>query len=275
MLRYKIQVSETLSETLHFHSPRHHQAWATSPGHGVSETLTRLSRDPYRARADGSRSRLTGWPCARRHGVWRRPAAFAFCCKQQSLGQPLCRPRTLHADPWHGHELRASTIIATCLLCYPAPLLVADVEDVVSRFCADDAEYTLKCPASGKRLLRRAEFCERVALLPRRTLTGGVLREADSSSSNDDEPPPSLAVEATWAALSGSAPYVSPQEVERQLSRWRPNTETFVLAEYERSLLQARASVAVGYVVLFGLQAMVLSLLVVQPLVDALTSGNA
>lgn len=115
--RYKIQVSETLSETLHFHSPRHHQAWATSPGHGVSETLTRLSGDPYPcARADGSRSRLTGWPCARRHGVWRRPAAFTCCCKQQSLGQPLCRPRTLHANPRHGHELRASTIIATSVL---------------------------------------------------------------------------------------------------------------------------------------------------------------
>lgn len=179
------------------------------------------------------------------------------------------------STPTLGMAMNSEPLRSSPLLCYPAPLLVADVEDVVSRFCADDAEYTLKCPASGKRLLRRAEFCERVALLPRRTLTGGVLREADSSSSNDDEPPPSLAVEATWAALSGSAPYVSPQEVERQLSRWRPNTETFVLAEYERSLLQARASVAVGYVVLFGLQAMVLSLLVVQPLVDALTSGNA
>ena len=38
--------------------------------------------------------------------------------------------------------------------------------------------------------------------------------------------------------------------------------------QFEKSLLQGRASVSGGYLVLFGLQALVLLVLVIQPLVE-------
>ncbi|KOO24488.1 hypothetical protein Ctob_004407 [Chrysochromulina tobinii] len=73
-------------------------------------------------------------------------------------------------------------------------------------------------------------------------------------------------MEATWTALSGGSPYVAPEEVARQLSRWRPQPSVFVLDEFERSLLQGRAAIASGYAILFGLQALVLVVFVAQPL---------
>ena len=75
---------------------------------------------------------------------------------------------------------------------------------------------------------------------------------------------------ATWAALSGGAPYVSPQEVQRAFTRWRPDEDTFALDEFEKNLLQGRATVALGFATLFGLQALVAVLLVVQPLLSLL-----
>ena len=58
------------------------------------------------------------------------------------------------------------------------------------------------------------------------------------------------------------------QEVRRQLSRWRPDGETLALSEYETSLLQGRAAVGVAFLVLLGMQALVLGLLVLQPLFE-------
>ena len=83
-------------------------------------------------------------------------------------------------------------------------------------------------------------------------------------------PPAPLALAATWVALSGGAPYVSPLEVERAISRWRPDERTFSLGEYEKNLLQGRATVAAGYATLFGLQALVAVLLILQPLLGLL-----
>ena len=53
-------------------------------------------------------------------------------------------------------------------------------------------------------------------------------------------------------------------------ARWRPDAATFAVDDFERSLLQGRAIVSCGYVILFGLQALVLALLVLQPLAELL-----
>jgi hypothetical protein len=54
------------------------------------------------------------------------------------------------------------------------------------------------------------------------------------------------------------------------VGRWRPDAATFVLDEFETNLLQGRATVALGYATLFGLQALVAVLLVLQPLLAQL-----
>ena len=82
-----------------------------------------------------------------------------------------------------------------------------------------------------------------------------------------------LAVDAAWTALSGGSPYVQPQEVERQLSRWRPDASTLDLDEFSTSLMQGRAVVGSGYLMLFGLQALTVALLVIQPLLELVSSG--
>ena len=62
------------------------------------------------------------------------------------------------------------------------------------------------------------------------------------------------AVDACWVALSGGSPYVSREEVGRQLSRWRPSPAVLDVKAFERSLLQGRATILLGYTILFGLQ---------------------
>ena len=151
---------------------------------------------------------------------------------------------------------------------YPAPLYADDVLDAVSRLQPGDTLGT----AAG-RLLRRAEFEALLAARPAQAttlhgidgapLTNGAVRPTWVPS---QVPPSALAMEATWTALSGGSPYVAPEEVARQLSRWRPQPSVFVLDEFERSLLQGRAAIASGYVILFGLQALVLVVFVAQPL---------
>ena len=42
------------------------------------------------------------------------------------------------------------------------------------------------------------------------------------------------------------------------------------LGQFERALLQGRATIVGGYLILFGLQALVLAVLVVRPILDAL-----
>jgi hypothetical protein len=42
------------------------------------------------------------------------------------------------------------------------------------------------------------------------------------------------------------------------------------LGQFERALLQGRATIVGGYLILFGLQALVLAVLVVRPILDTL-----
>ena len=162
--------------------------------------------------------------------------------------------RVLGCSPWLG---------------YPAPLYIADVCDVVGRFSAGSLSL------DEARLLRREEFKGRLGTIKTRA---PQLRGTDSallagpSARASSGPPPALAFDATWAALSGGSPYVSAQEAERQLSRWRPSPDVFVVAEFEKSLLQGRALVALAYVVLFGLQGLVLCILVLQPLIEVVSA---
>ena len=158
------------------------------------------------------------------------------------------------------------TLACAPLLLYPAPLYVADVINVVSR-CE-----SLRTRSRG---IRREEF---EALLssrpPRRLRVMDAPAGAAADAASPQRPLPKLATEAAWTALSGGSPYVSQQEAERQLARWLPPTSrgassAVALREFERSLLQGRAVVASGYVVLFGLQALVLALFVVKPLAEA------
>jgi peptide deformylase len=159
------------------------------------------------------------------------------------------------------------------LLFYPAPLILDDVADVLSRISAG----TLQLNTS--RLLRRAELEKALSELPPRS---EELRGKDGASlpileplstPASPKPLPSLAMEAVWCAFSGGSPYVSVAEFERQVGRWRPDDGTLVMEEFEKSLLQGRAQVFLGFAVLFGLQALVLGVLVVQPLWEALASG--
>ena len=86
-----------------------------------------------------------------------------------------------------------------------------------------------------------------------------------------EEPAP-IAIDAAWTALSTGSSFVSTEEIGRQLSRWRPEPNVLVVNEFEKSLLQGRLQVLIGYVTLFGLQGLVLALFVVQPLSELLQS---
>ena len=149
-------------------------------------------------------------------------------------------------------------------------MFLNDVVDALGRIDqASDLEYVAEC-REGNRYVRRDEFAASLAELPSATVQ---LRDSSSGEelglvTVESGPPEPLAVDAIWAALSGGAPYVSPQEVERCFARWRPDANSFALDDFERSLLQGRAIVACGFIVLFGLEALVLFLLVLQPLVE-------
>jgi hypothetical protein len=84
---------------------------------------------------------------------------------------------------------------------------------------------------AARTLLRRTEFASRVAALPARRVwpvdddgpAGGVaLRDALGASSLRSRPLNAVAIDAVWVALSGGSSYLSPEELDRQLTRWRP-----------------------------------------------------
>ena len=123
-------------------------------------------------------------------------------------------------------------------------------------------------------LLRRSDF---ESLLATRVSQSDVLCGADGRQLSGELKQTELsdiAVDATWTALSGGSSYVSAQEVARQLQRWRPEDGVFVVEEFETSLLQGRATIASGYVILFGLQALMLCIFVVQPLWNAIVDSS-
>ena len=194
--------------------------------------------------------------------------------------------------PTRGSLAGSKPLASSPLLAYPAPLLVDDVVDVVGRMSSADGEGGASTPSANPlsrllssrkqqgKLVRKAEFEESISQLPppRSQLVGprdgspvGQLPPQPQARLFGRSPPPApLALAATWVALSGGAPYVSPLEVERAISRWRPDERTFALDEYEKNLLQGRATVACGYATLFGLQSLVAVLLILQPLLGLL-----
>ena len=140
------------------------------------------------------------------------------------------------------------------LLFYPEPPRVADVLAVMARLDSDGLKKSSgsvpsvvwdnsKSSVAGgdvwkpdrpaaRTLLRRTEFASRVAALPARRVwpadedgvpAGGVeLRDALGASSLRSRPLNAVALDAVWVALSGGSSYLSPEELDRQLTRWRP-----------------------------------------------------
>ena len=99
------------------------------------------------------------------------------------------------------------------------------------------------------KLLRRTSFAATLERLPapRRwpvgtggEAVGGEELRGRLGGTLTERPLSPTAVDACWVALSGGNPYVSGEEVTRQLSRWRPAAATFELEAFERSLLQVR-----------------------------------
>lgn len=171
-----------------------------------------------------------------------------------------------------GAAAGSSQLGCSPFLAYPAPVFLIDVVNVLGRIeQASDLDCVANCAAG--RYVRREEFEASLASLP---LPAEQLCDSSGKAlvlaTSEAGPPEPLAVDAVWAALSGGAPYVSPQEVERCLARWRPNPATLALDDFERSLLQGRAIVACGFVVLFGMEALVLVLLVLRPLIEKLSA---
>ena len=72
----------------------------------------------------------------------------------------------------------------------------------------------------------------------------------------------------------GSLDFGARDSLAGALERWRPDEATFSLDAFEKNVLQGRATVALGYVLLFGLQALVAVFFVVQPLLAALTGAT-
>ena len=189
------------------------------------------------------------------------------------------------------------------LLFYPTPPRVADVLAVVSRIDAKALKVPTKPPKttapargfmnkeieagwtpakpSARRLLRRAEWAGRISKLPASSWPneaddgspagGAGLRDALGPSSLRKRPLSPVAIDAVWVALSGGSSYLSPEELDRQLERWRPEAGTVRLQEFERALLQGRLTIVGGYLTLFGIQALVLAVFVLGPLVDRLS----
>ena len=188
------------------------------------------------------------------------------------------------------------------VLFYPTAPRVADVLAVVSRLdaaalkaspaprTAQPAElkgfmnapieqgWTPERPAA-RTLLRRTEFASKIAALPARggwptdadglAAGGDALRDALGPSSLRGRPLRPEALDAVWVALSGGSSYLAPEELDRQLERWKPSDDVVRLGEFERALLVGRSVIVGGYLILFGLQALVLGTFVVGPLIEA------
>ena len=184
------------------------------------------------------------------------------------------------------------------LLFYPEAPRVADVLAVMARLDAAG----LKKPSGSVPSVVWDNSKSSVAGGPVGTAdedgpAGGVaLRDALGASSLRSRPLNAVALDAVWVALSGGSSYLSPEELDRQLTRWRPaadevskhhhppramhvrvcqylhismhvllthHTHTVHipctyqvrLEQFERALLQGRATIVGGYLILFGLQA--------------------
>lgn len=134
--------------------------------------------------------------------------------------------------------------------------------------------------ADNRKLLQRDEFERAVeaSRAPRWPVdasgqpVGGAELQAALQRTLASRRPTSTAVDACWIALSGGSSYVSREEIGRQLGRWRPATGVLELGAFERSLVQGRTTILLGYTILFGLQALVLALFVVRPAVETVQS---
>lgn len=175
-------------------------------------------------------------------------------------------------------------------LLYGAPLKLGSLVGVVGRMSLADEDGPLPACRSEDRRLTRPEW--EAAIVAREPPTAWP-RDAEGAPVLGDglpsplcigaddgcelaQRPSELALDAVWVALSGGSSLVAHQEVDRQLSRWRPDARTFVLEEFEKSLLQGRATQLTGYLILFGLEALVAGVLVFPPLaasVGALVAG--
>lgn len=161
-------------------------------------------------------------------------------------------------------------------LLYGAPLKIGSLYGVIGRF-SDDSQFLQDCRRDDL-MLRRSDFEAAIAELePPTAWPSGVgegLPSPHLCLGTDEcdvaQRPCPLALDATWVALSGGSPYVAHQEVSRQLSRWRPDRATFCVDEFQTSLLQGRLVQLSGYVILFGLQALVAALFVLGPLAQQL-----
>lgn len=168
------------------------------------------------------------------------------------------------------------------LLGYPEPPRVADVLTVLSRLPSTSSESKF-LPSESRRLLRKTEFSDALASFPEpRWLVdsasgqpvGGEALKQQLGGTLRTRRPSAVALECCWDALSGGSPYVAREEIGRQVGRWRPAEGELALSAFETSLIQGRASIFLGYAVLFGLQALVLSVLVLGPLADAFPPGG-
>ena len=163
------------------------------------------------------------------------------------------------------------------LLGYRNPPRIADVLATVGRLPATGASSALLTDPKRK-LLRKTEFGAALAELPAPSWpldsatgapVGGEALQRELGPTLRSRQLSPVALDACWVALSGASPFVSREEIDRQLSRWRPETDELALAAFETSLIQGRANILLGYVVLFGLQALVLGVLMLGPLADA------
>ena len=191
----------------------------------------------------------------------------------------LVEQRPELSAPTPGQQSGSPPLASSKFLGYPSPVTVLDVVDVMSRVSADRPtalSAILKQPSDGsRRLVRKDEFelaikglpplCKQMTLV---SSNGQVIQRMRPSIGRT--PPAALAVDATWAALSANAPYVSPDEVERCFACWRPNLTTFAVEDFEEALLRGRTTVVLGYTILVTIQALVATILVLQPLLEVL-----
>ena len=153
----------------------------------------------------------------------------------------------------------------SAILGYARPLTIPDVLAVASRLRGDDFSG-LMSRAQFDQSIRAAPPCDWPRDSTGQCVGGDSLRESCGPLASRRLT--RIAIDATWTALSGGSSYVASQEVQRQLERWRPDASTFVLDEFERALLMGRANVLLGYTTLFGLQAAVLCVFAVRPLLE-------
>ena len=157
-------------------------------------------------------------------------------------------------------HLRSSAILG-----YARPLAIPDILAVVARL--DVADFTgLTSRKQFDQSIRAASPCDWPRDSTGQCVGGESLRTSCGPLASRRLS--RTAIDATWTALSGGSSYVASQEVRRQLLRWRPDASTLLLDEFERALLMGRANVLLGYTTLFGLQAAVLCVFALRPLLE-------